>query len=66
MAKADLILVEWLGNDDVIDMGEVAALREIGDAAKTTGFLICRCADFDPTGKVRIGRDKGLCCVQVQ
>ena len=42
MAEADAILVERLGNDDVVDAGlrEVALARQVGDAAEAAGFLV--------------------------
>ena len=64
MAKADAILVEWFGDDDMINaVGiEIAALGKIGDAAKAAGFLITCARNLDGSNEVGTGFDEGLRC----
>src|SRR5256885_2317397 len=54
MTQTDAVLVQWLGNDDVVDPGfrEIAEAGQMGHAAEATGLLVDRAGYFDGTGKV--------------
>ena len=62
MAKADAVLVQRFGDDDVLDAGrvEAALFGEVGDAAIAAGFLIRRGADLDRAAEIGAGGDEGL------
>ncbi len=62
MAKADPVLVERFGDDDVLHAGRVepAALGEVGDAAVTAGFLVRGGGDLDGSGEIGVGGREGL------
>ncbi len=62
MAEADAVLVERLGDDDVIDARarQDALLGEIGDAAIAAGFLVGGAGDFDGAGMVWTEIEEGL------
>ena len=62
MAEADAVLVERLGDDDVIDarLREVALPRQVGDAAEAAGFLVDRAGNLDGAGKIRVDLHEGF------
>ena len=58
MAEADAVLVERLGDDDVVDprLREIALLGQVGDAAEAAGFLVDRAGNLDRAREIRIDR----------
>ena len=62
MAEADTVLVERLGDDDVVDtrLGEIALAREMGDAAESARFFVHRAGYLYRAREIRIRPDEGL------
>ena len=62
MAEADPVLVERLGNDDVVDARprHDALVGEIGDAAIAARFLVRRAGNLDGAGMVGKEGEEGL------
>jgi hypothetical protein len=64
MAKADAVLVERFGDDDVVDARprEQALFRQIGDASETAGFLVHGARYLDRAVEIERCRQKRLGC----
>ncbi|MPL95501.1 hypothetical protein SDC9_41672 [bioreactor metagenome] len=62
VAKADPVLVQGLGDDDVVHPPgrEIAAFRKPGDAAEAARFLVRRRRDLDRAGEIGAGGKEGL------
>ena len=60
VAEADPVLVQGLGDDDVVDAREMAGRRQMGDAAVAAGLLVGGRRDLDRAGEVGPEREEGL------
>ena len=60
VAKADPILVQRFRDDDMLDMGEMALRRQIGNAAIAAGFFIGSSGNLDAAVVIGVGCDEGF------